>query len=45
LAAHAGGKIENLYGAVFQGILNEKVTTKPVQGKTPFPWRKEADAR
>jgi hypothetical protein len=41
LAAHAGAKIESLYGAVFQGILNEKVTTKPVQSKTPFPWRKE----
>ena len=41
LAAHAGAKIEHLYGAVFQGILNEKVTTKPVQSKTPFPWRKE----
>jgi hypothetical protein len=45
LAAHAGEKIEALYGAVFQGILNEKVTTKPVQVKTPFPWRKEANAR
>jgi hypothetical protein len=45
LAAHAGAKIEQLYGAVFQGILNEKVTTRPVEIKTPFPWRKEADAR
>ena len=45
LAAHAGAKIEQIYGAVFEGILNEKVTTKPVQVKNPFPWRKEADAR
>jgi hypothetical protein len=45
LAAHAGAKIENLYGAVFQGILNEKVTTKPVEIKTPFPWRKETGTR
>jgi hypothetical protein len=45
LAAHAGAKIETLYGAVFQGILNERVTTKPVQIKTPFPWRKEANTR
>jgi hypothetical protein len=45
LAAHAGAKIERLYGAVFQGILNEKVTTKPVQTKTPLPWRIQADAR
>jgi hypothetical protein len=45
LAAHAGAKIEQIYGAVFQGILNEKVTTKPVQTKTPFPWRKELKTR
>jgi hypothetical protein len=41
LAAHAGARIENMFGAVFQGILNERVTTKPVQIKNPFPWRKE----
>jgi hypothetical protein len=45
LAAHAGAKIETLYGAVFQGILNEKVTTRPVEIKNPFPWRKEASGR
>jgi hypothetical protein len=45
LAAHGGAKIENLYGAVFQGILNEKVTTKPVEAKTPFPGRKQDSAR
>jgi hypothetical protein len=45
LAAHAGAKIEHIYGAIFQGILNEKVTTKPVEIKTPFPWRKESTAR
>jgi hypothetical protein len=39
LAAHAGMKIEGLFGAVFQGILGEKVTTKPVQTATPFPGR------
>jgi hypothetical protein len=39
LAAHAGMKIEDLYGAVFQGILNEKISTKPVQADTPFPGR------
>jgi hypothetical protein len=42
LAAHAGMKIEDLYGAVFQGILNEKISTKPVQGDTPFPGRDKA---
>lgn len=41
LAAHAMMKIENLYGAVFEGLLGEKVTTKPVQTATPFPGRKK----
>jgi hypothetical protein len=36
LAAQAGIKIEDIYGAVFQGILNEKISTKPVQADTPF---------
>jgi hypothetical protein len=45
LAAHAGARIEQLYGAVFEGILNEKVTTKPVQVQTPFPWRREVKSR
>jgi hypothetical protein len=36
LAAHAMMKIENLYGAVFEGILGEKVSTKPVAANSPF---------
>jgi hypothetical protein len=36
LAAHAMMKIEDLYGAIFQGILGETVTTKPVEADTPF---------
>jgi len=40
LAAHATMKIENLYGAIFEGILGEKVTTKPVEAATPFTGRK-----
>jgi hypothetical protein len=36
LAAHALTRIEDLYGAVFTGILGERVTTKPVQAPTPF---------
>jgi hypothetical protein len=39
LAAHAMAKIETIYGSVFEGILGEKVTTKPVEIVTPFPWR------
>ena len=30
LAAHCLAKIENLYGSVFENILGEKITTKPV---------------
>ena len=41
LAAHALQPIEKLYGSVFEGILGEKVSTKPVQILTPFSWRPE----
>ena len=38
LAAHAMVKIERVYGTVFENILGEKVSTKPVEIATPFPW-------
>lgn len=38
LAAHSMQKIEKLYGAVFEGILGEKISTKPVEVVHPFPW-------
>ena len=38
LAAHSMKKIKTIYGAVFEGILGEKVSTKPVVVATPFPW-------
>jgi hypothetical protein len=38
MAAHSMKKIETVYGSVFEGILGEKVTTKPVVVATPFPW-------
>jgi len=41
LAGHAMVKIEKIYGAIFEGILGEKVTTKPVEVVTPFPWVRE----
>lgn len=41
LAAYSMNKIEKLYGAVFQDILGEKISTKPVEVVTPFPWVKE----
>jgi hypothetical protein len=41
LAAHGMGKLETVYGTVFQDILGEKISTKPVEVVTPFPWRPE----
>jgi hypothetical protein len=38
LAGHALTKIDKIYGSIFEGILGEKVSTKPVQVLTPFPW-------
>jgi hypothetical protein len=38
MAGHAMVKIEKVYGAIFEGILGEKITTKPVEVVTPFPW-------
>jgi hypothetical protein len=33
------GQIEKLYGAVFEGILGERITTRPVEVVDPFPGR------
>jgi hypothetical protein len=41
MAAHSMGKIESIYGTVFENILGEKISTKPVETATPFPWRPE----
>jgi hypothetical protein len=30
-------KIEKIYGTVFQNILGEQISTKPVEVVTPFP--------
>ncbi|MBV9124188.1 MAG: hypothetical protein JO112_12595 [Planctomycetes bacterium] len=38
MAAHCLAKIETLYGSVFENILGEKVSTRPVEIATPFPW-------
>ena len=42
LAAHAMVKIEKVYGSVFENILGEKISTKPVEVVTPFPWVRKA---
>jgi hypothetical protein len=41
MAAHSLQPIEKVYGTIFENILGEKITTKPVEIVTPFPWRKE----
>ena len=38
MAAHSMNKIETLYGTVFEDILGEKISTRPVEVVTPFPW-------
>jgi len=38
LAAYSMTKIEKVYGTVFENILGERVSTKPVEIATPFPW-------
>lgn len=38
LAAHSLGKIERLYGSIFEGILGERISTRPVEVVDPFPW-------
>ena len=40
MAAHAMGKIETIYGTIFEDILGEKISTKPVEIVNPFPWVK-----
>jgi len=47
MAAHAMQPIEKLYGSIFQGILGEQVSTRPVEIVNPFPWHGRAakDAR
>jgi len=38
LAGHAMVKIEKIYGTVFENILGEKISTKPVEVDRPFSW-------
>jgi hypothetical protein len=40
MAGHSMAKIEKLYATIFEGILGEKISTKPVEVVTPFPWVK-----
>src|SRR5205807_723652 len=38
MAAHSMVKIEKVYGAVFENILGERISTKPVEIDKPFSW-------
>ena len=38
MAAHSMGKIKNVYASVFEGILGERISTRPVEIVDPFPW-------
>ena len=40
MAAHSLTKIEDVYGAVFEGILGEQISTRPIEIVNPFPWVK-----
>jgi len=39
------GQIDRLYGSVFEGILGERITTRPVEIVHPFPWHARAAAQ
>jgi len=45
LAAHSMVKIEKLYGTVFENILGEKISTKPVEVVRPFSWMNRDGSR
>lgn len=45
MAAHSMKKIETLYGSIFEGILGERVSTKPVVVTNPFPWYRRANGQ
>jgi len=38
MAGHSMAKIETIYGSIFEGILGEKISTKPVEVTRPFSW-------
>jgi hypothetical protein len=38
MAGHCMAKIETIYGSIFEGILGEKISTKPVEVTSPFSW-------
>ena len=45
LAGHAMVKIERIYGTIFENILGEKISTKPVETDRPFTWMEKDGKR
>jgi len=45
LAGHAMVKIERIYGTIFENILGEKISTRPVEVDSPFSWVDKAGNR
>jgi hypothetical protein len=45
MAGHSMVKIERVYGTVFENILGEKISTKPVEVDRPFSWVDKAGNR
>jgi hypothetical protein len=45
LAGHAMVKIERVYGTIFENILGEKISTKPVETDRPFTWMEKDGKR
>lgn len=43
LAAHCMAKIETVYASVFEGILGERISTRPIEIVDPFPGRFNAE--
>lgn len=44
LAAHSMSQIDRIYGSIFEGILGERITTRPVEVVNPFPWHGKGNA-
>lgn len=47
MAAHSMSNIDKVYASVFEGILGERISTRPVEIVNPFPWhgRKGPDVK
>jgi hypothetical protein len=45
MAAHSMVKIEKVYGTVFENILGDKISTKPVEVVKPFSWMNKDGTR